>query len=297
MDLNHVATFVRVVEKESFTAAAEALGVPKSSVSRGVAKLEEDLGVRLLQRTTRKLSLTDAGRAYYERARAVLEGLDEAGAELSDRERDPRGVVRVTAPVDIGVLVLADIVAPFVRERPAIHVELALTSRLVNMVEEGFDLAVRAGRLADSSLVARKLGEIEIGLFASAAYLERRGRPKKLADLASHDCILFRAAGGRATWRLDGPRGEENVDVVGAVVSDDMLFTQRMISAGVGIGQLPRLPKGCTDTTMVRVLPEYASSPGPLHVVWPSARHVPARVALFRDHVIASFAAMKWNGK
>jgi len=296
MDLNHVATFVRVVEKESFTAAAESLGVPKSSVSRSVSRLEHDLGVRLLQRTTRKLALTDAGREYYARARVALEGLEEASAAVTDQEKDPRGVVRVTTPVDLGVLLLADVIARFVKEHPAIRIDLSLTSRVVNLVEEGFDLAVRAGKLADSSLVARKIGGTEIGLYASPAYLKRRGRPKKLADLARHDCVLFRASGLHTTWRLTGPEGEESVEVTGIVSSDDMMFTQRAISAGMGIGLLPRLPVGCGGD-QVRILPEYVIGPGPLHVVWPSARHVPARVAVFRERLIAEFSAMKWEGR
>lgn len=295
MDLNRIATFVRVVEKESFTAAADALGLPKSSVSRSVARLEEDLGVQLLQRTTRKLSLTDAGREYFERARVALEGLDEASAAVTDMGKDPRGIVRVTAPVDLGVTMLSDIVARFVRQHASIRVDLVLTSRVVNMVEEGIDLAVRAGKLADSALVARRLASPGLALFASPAYVKRRGRPKKLADLAAQDCVLFRAPSMRATWILTGPNGEERVDVGGVVSVDDMLFARRAVAAGIGVGLLPRLPLGCHTEDIVRLLPDYELAAGALHLVWPSSRHVAARVAVFRDFLVESFAAMKWS--
>ncbi len=295
MDLNRIATFVRVVEKESFTAAAAALGVPKSSVSRSIARLEEEIGVQLLQRTTRKLSLTDAGRDYFQRARIALDGLDEATAAVSESGVKPQGVVRVTAPGDVGVLMLADIVAEFVKKYPGIRIDLSLTSRRVNLVDEGFDMAVRAGRMADSSLIARKLGAADMGLFASPAYLKRRGRPKKLAELASHDCIFFRSSDSGTKWRLTGPDGETSVEVNAIVSVDDMMFMQRAVLAGIGIGSIPRLPLQCKKDDLVRVLPEFTIAGASLNAVWPASRHVPARVALFRDFVIASFSTMQWD--
>src|SRR5450432_3748982 len=192
MDLNHVAVFIRVVELESFTAAAKQLGLPKSSVSRTVTRLEEDLGVRLLQRTTRTLHLTEAGHAYYERARVALTGLEEAASAATDMSTVPRGVVRVTAPGDLGVLNLADIVWRFSRAYPLVHIELSLSSRFVDLVAEGFDLAVRAGKLTDSTLIARKIGSDSLGIFAAQSYLKRRGRPKAFSALTEHDCVLFR---------------------------------------------------------------------------------------------------------
>ncbi len=285
MDLNRVAIFARVVEHGSFTAAAKSLGLPKSSVSRSVTRLEDDLGVRLLRRTTRQLSVTDAGREYFQRARTALDGLDEAANAVSDREREPQGVVRLTAPVDIGVSVLSDILPRFTAAYPKIHVELSLSARVVDLVEEGFDLAVRAGRLRDSSLVARKLAESPGGLFASPEYLKRKKKPRKLKDLASHDCVLFRAHGGRATWELLGPHGVETVDVGGTVSGDDMMFVQEAVRYGLGIGVLPTFLSGCVarESGFVRVLPDYASQPSTIHLVSPSARQVPVRVALLRD--------------
>lgn len=297
MDLNHVAVFARVVELESFTAAARQLGLPKSSVSRIVTRLEDELGVRLLQRTTRKLHLTEAGRAYYERARISLEGLEEAASAATNLSAEPRGTVRLTAPADMGILNLGELVARFVRKYPLVHIEISLSSRFVDLVAEGFDLALRAGRLADSSLVARKIGDDNLGIFAAPSYLRRRGRPKTLADLASHDCVLFRGTHGKSEWRLSGPNGEERVTVRGPLNVDEMVLVQESVAAGVGIALLPingarlvaargRLP------LPVRLLPEYSVSGGNLNVVSPSTRFPSASVSAFRDFLVAELTEL-----
>jgi DNA-binding transcriptional LysR family regulator len=287
-DLNHVAVFARVVETGSFTAAAAALGLPKSSVSRSVSRLELELGVRLLQRTTRSVRLTDAGHAYYERVAQALAGLKEAQSAVSDMQQTPSGVVRVTAAVDIGVNVLGGLVARFVRRYPTIHVEMVLTGRVLNLVEEGVDLAVRAGKLDDSSLLARKVGTLEARLLTAPGYLKRRGAPKAVGDLARHDCVLFRARRGRSTWELTGPKGVERVDVTGSVSADDFAFVRQMLLAGGGIGLVPwtTCAQDIERGRLVRVLPEYAAPGGALHVVYPSARHLPHRVALLRDFLV-----------
>ncbi len=299
MDLNHVAVFARVVELESFTAAAKQLGLPKSSVSRTVTRLEDELGVRLLQRTTRKLHLTEAGQAYYERARVSLIGLEEAASAATNLSAEPRGTVRVTAPANMGILNLGDLVARFVRKYPLVHVEISLSSRFVDLVAEGFDLALRAGKLADSSLVARKIGNDNLGLFASTAYLRRRGRPKTLADLASHDCILFHGTHGKSEWQLTGPRGEERVTVRGPLSADEMAFVQQAVAAGVGIALLPvigvRLATAHGALPMpVRLLPEYSVGGNSLNVVSPSARFQSASVIAFRDFLVTELTAL-WN--
>jgi len=299
MDLNHVAVFARVVELESFTAAANQLGLPKSSVSRTVTRLEEELGVRLLQRTTRTLHLTDAGHAYYERARVALSGLDEAASAATNLSVEPRGVVRVTAPSDASTLNLACIVARFTKQYPLVHIELSLSSRAVDLVAEGFDLAVRAGKLSDSTLIARKIGLDSMGVFASASYLRRRGRPKAVADLASHDCLLFRGKNGKSEWRLSGPKGEESVTVRGPLSVDEMSFAQLAVAAGLGIGLLPtmavKLRAPSRDyPTPVRILPEYSLGGAGLFVVTPSLRFQPAAVTAFRDFLIQELSLF-WN--
>ena len=295
MDLNRVAAFVRVVNDGSFTGAAKVMGLPKSSVSRSVAQLEQDLGVRLLHRTTRKIALTDAGAAFFERVSRALGDIDEATSAASDMQGALRGTVRVTAPVDFAASVLAPIVARFVRRHPTIQVELSLTGRVVDLVAEGFDLAVRAGPLRDSSLVVRRVGVLESALFATARYLERKGTPRRVEDLEAHDHVLFRGTGGRVEATLESAQGESrSVVLSGAVSCDDLSFAKRAVLAHAGIGLLPRFL--CTKEEaagkVVRILPDWAVGGAVLHVVYPTARFVPQRVVVFREHVRAALGKL-----
>lgn len=296
VDLNKVAIFARVVQARGFTAAAKALGIPKSSVSRSVAQLEEALGVRLLQRTTRKLSLTDAGTAYYERVARALGGLDDAAVAVSEMQGALRGTIRVTAPVDMGNAILARFVTRFVRKHPGVRVELGLTARTVDLVAEGYDLAVRAGPLRDSSLVARKVGTGHSAVFASPGYVRRRGTPTSVAELAAHDAVLFRPSGAKATWALLGPSGREDVEVAGAIAADDFSFVRRAILAGAGVGLMPAF-LGTQDVErgrLVRLLPDHLAPGAVVHVVYPSSRHLPQRVAMFRDALVRELATLPW---
>lgn len=288
MDYNDVPLFIRVVESGSFTAAAAALGREKSSVSRSIARLEEDLGVRLLQRSTRHLSLTDAGQAFYERVRAAVSGVEEAASAAQEQGTEPRGVVRLTGPPDMDSQGLPEMLAEFTSRYPMIHVELALTARAVDIIGEGFDLAIRAGKLADSRLVARRVGVTDFAVFGAPAYLERHGRPETLADVSRHSCVLFRAHGGHATWTLMGPKGEESVDVAGPMSADHLAFVARAVAAGAGLGLLPiPLARGFVpEGDLEVVLPEYRLPGAPLSIVLPSAAFVPARVALLRDFLV-----------
>ncbi|HEX2878674.1 MAG TPA: LysR substrate-binding domain-containing protein [Polyangiaceae bacterium] len=299
MDLDAVSAFARVVSTGSFTAAARELGLPKSSISRTVARLEEQLGVRLLQRTTRRLHLTEAGQAYFSEIEPALRQLSDANRAATRLGKEPRGTIRVTAPVDLGALALADIIAAFVHKYPRIHVDLSLSAKHVDLVAEGFDLAVRAAsRMDDSSLVARKVGSTALGLYASADYLKRRGDPTTLAALREHDCILFRGKNGRATWQLQGPQGPEDVEVKGPVNVDEMLFVREAVQAGIGIGRLPtfQLNEKCAlGAQPIRVLPRYTVGGAGLFVVTSSLRNLPARVTLFRDALISALSARQWS--
>lgn len=294
MDLNLVTAFVRVVEHESFTSAAKALGLPKSSVSRRVAELEAQLGVQLLHRTTRKLALTEAGRAYYRQAERALAELQAAAETAAGLDTEARGIVRVTAPVDIAVLGLADIIGDFVRGYPDIHVELSLSSKIVDIVEEGFDIGVRAGRLHDASLVSRRVGSAALGLYAAPAYLQQRGRPQTVEDLSRHDCVLFRGQHGKVVWRLDGPGGTVSTVEVGGLVSvDEMLFVRRAVEVGLGIGLLPNLAAAAclgAPYPLERVLPEFGLGGVEITVVTPSGPKRPRRVTLLRDFLVQSLA-------
>jgi DNA-binding transcriptional LysR family regulator len=223
MDLNRATTFVRVVETGGFSRAAESMGLPPSSISRSVARLEEELGVTLLERTTRKVALTDAGKAFFERAREALAGLEEANALALDAAREAHGVVRLAMPPEFGTHA-GILFAPFLTKHPRIRVELTFTTRGAELVGDLVDLAVQIGRLPDSSLIARRIGGATNKLYASPGYLDARGTPRKLADLTKHEAVLFRAVGGEARWELDGPNGPDRVDVHGRVVGDSLAF-------------------------------------------------------------------------
>ena len=289
MDLNRVSAFVRVVHDGSFTAAAKSLGLPKSSISRSVAQLEQDLGIRLLHRTTRQLHLTDAGAAFFERVARALTDIDEATVAATDTQAEPSGTVRVTAPVDLGVFALAPIVARFIRKHPKIRVDLQLTGRVVDLVAEGFDLAVRAGPLRDSSLIARRVGDLQSVPYASPKYLARRGQPKTVAELAKHDCVLFRSTGGTAKWELTNVHGtKESVDVTGSVATDDMSFVRAAVMSGCGVGLLPSFLCARAEHSgrVIRVLPDWAFNSAVLHLAYPSSRFVPQRVVVLREFLL-----------
>jgi DNA-binding transcriptional LysR family regulator len=288
LDLNLVSVFLHVVEAGSFTAAGAALRIPKSSASRAVVRLEDALGVRLLQRTTRRLTLTDAGQRYLAEVRGPLGRIAEASSEVADMGREPRGVVRVSTAPPVGDAIITDLFAAFARENPRIRVELVVTSRRVNLAEENIDLAIRAGRLDDSSLVARRIAVAELGLYAAPSYLEERGTPRQLAALAGHDAVIYSRGGGASSWRLHGPRGVERVDVEGRLVADDLGTVRLLALAGAGIALLPdMLVHGdVARGALARVLPRYGLRGEPVHLVSAPLRHVPLRVKLLRDFLL-----------
>jgi DNA-binding transcriptional LysR family regulator len=268
VDYNDLALFTRVVERGSFTAAAQAVGLPKSSVTRSIARLERALGVRLIQRTTRQRGVTDAGRELYERVRGAVGALEEAAEAVREHGREPRGVVRVSGLPDLDLMGVPELLAAVHQKLPSIHVELSLSGRVVDLVSEGFDLAIRAGRLGDSSLIAKKVGTTHAGLWASKSYLKQ---------LAEHDCVLFRGRNGRARWTFD----DKGVDVEGVLSVDDYSFLSHALEAGLGIGPLPVFL--ANRTSLERVLPDHELPGSPVNVVMPSASYVPARVSAVRD--------------
>jgi DNA-binding transcriptional LysR family regulator len=296
MDLNQIVLFTRVVETGSFTAAAKALGLPVSSVSRGVVHLEESLGTRLLQRTTRKLNLTDAGRHFFEQSVSALESLGQAVERVAESTHEAQGTVRITIPMDLGDSFLVATLADFNRMHPKVRVEVELQNRRVDLIEEGFDLALRGGKLEDSSLVGRKIADTELGVYASEEYLARHGTPARLSDLAEHECLCLRAMA--STWTLDGPNGAESVKVRGPLISNDLSFLTRAAAFGLGLAVLPTSlmlsrARAGFGRLFVRVLPEYSHRHSALWLLWPSARHLPLRVVLLRDHLLAAFEQLQ----
>jgi DNA-binding transcriptional LysR family regulator len=299
LDLNHIDVFIRVVESGSFTAAAIALGLPKSSVSRRVSTLEDGLRVRLLQRSTRTLTLTEAGRLYFERARSALRGLADANTAASEMSQEVAGKIRFTAGGDNTGL-MARLLGEFLGRYPKVQLEVELTPRRVDLVAEGFDLALRAGPLVDSSLVVRRIGRTDNGLFASAGYLRRAGTPKKLGDLSRHRFVLFGRPRDRNLLRLTGPKGDENVDIDGPLIVNDMSFLADAICADIGIGLVPELYLGWMAMgarrprkgTFVRLLPEYGLPGAEISLVSPPTAFEPTRVALLRDFLATKLRPM-----
>jgi DNA-binding transcriptional LysR family regulator len=279
-----------VMEAGSFTAAARDLGLPKSSVSRRVSALEKSLRVRLLQRSTRKLVLTEAGRLYFERARAALGGLADAGATVTDMSHEIAGPIRFTAGGDNTGL-LASLISEFLGRYPKVQLDVVMTPRRVDLVTEGFDLALRAGPLIDSSLIVRRLGRTDCRLFASRAYLRKAGKPQRVSDLARHRFVLFGEPHERDRLRLTGPRGEETVKIEGPLVVHEMSFAADAIAAGIGIGLVPEAYHGWAITgglrsprrDLVHVLPDHGVTGSELNLVSPPTAYEPVRVALLRD--------------
>ncbi len=299
IDLNRVAIAVEVIERGSFTAAAAALGMPKSSVSRGVAALEQELGVTLLKRTTRKLALTPQGQQWFERVRGAIAELEQASACLSDREREPHGLVRITAPPDAGPMLL-DALSSFRPLHPDIHVEVLLTARRLDLVEDGVDLALRAGRLEDSSLRARKLFSTDLALYAAPEYLKRRGRPRTISDLAHHDCVPFRAKQGRAKWRLSGPRGQvASVDVTGFISTSDvgLIVDACLVGLGIGLGPMYRCEALARQGRLENVLPGWRLTGSALYLLHADTAFLPRRVEVLRDHLAEQLARPTPSGK
>jgi DNA-binding transcriptional LysR family regulator len=285
VDLNDIPIFLKVVETGSFTAAARALGLPKATVSRRVARLEEAIAVRLIQRTTRSLSLTDAGRRYYRESSDAFAALEDANRRTADAQQEPGGTIRVSGPADPEFL--AEIISEFLADYPRVRMEVLLTDQVLNLVEEGIDVAIRAGHLADSTLVARKLATSRRAFVASPDYLERAGVPRTLSDLASHDCVIFGSSIDGATWAVEGPDGPRTVPVRGRLAVDTMRFAVRAAVAGLGIALIPS-PMAARDVrtgSLKMVLRDCEPPHGGLYALYPSSRHMPPAVKVFVEFI------------
>jgi len=296
LDLNDLRVFVRVVDRGGFAGAARELRVPTSTVSRTIARLEQRIGTRLLQRTPRSVRATSEGHALYATVSAAVGALERAAHGLEPATRTPKGVLRVTAPAEIASTFLADVVVGFGERYPLVRIELALTNRTVNLVDEGFDVAVRAAsRLADSSLVAKKLGDLEHALYASPRYVDDHGAPAAPADLGGHRCIVFRAKDFSKVWTLHDGSQTVDVAVTASMGADDFSYLRAATVAGGGIALMPRIvcAKDEAAGRLVRVLPRFAARGASLYVMYPSAAHVPARVTAFRGFVATAFEAWR----
>lgn len=294
-DWNAAHVFVEIVRNGSLTRAARRLGIPKSTVSRKLTELEARLGTKLVQRTTRTLHLTDVGAAYFERASRAALDLAEAEQAVIDSREQPQGVLRVTAPGDIGPL-LSWVVCEFLEANPRVDVFLDLSNRYADLIAEGYDVALRAGRMEDSTYIARAIFGANFELYAAPSYFERAGRPQRAEDLASHNCLVFGSEPTK-TWTLRSERETVHVQVHGRFLSKDFATLRRAAQTGFGIALLPNfLAKPDVHLGhLERVLPEYSFQTSGLYLVYPSRELLPAKTRAFIAHVERSFS--EWEGR
>jgi DNA-binding transcriptional LysR family regulator len=269
-DLQDIALFVRVVDGRSFSVAARAIGATTSAVSKRVARLEERLGARLLERTTRKVAPTDAGAAFYARAARILADVDEAEHAVASLGGAPRGTIRVSAPVIFGERHLAPLLPAFLERYPDVRVDLSLSDRFVDMVEEHFDLALRIGPLAEASLVRVRVGGTASIVVASPSYLARAGRPEVPGDLSNHNCLRYSIVTAAREWRFRGPRGEISVPVVGNLEINHGGAMREAAIAGLGVARLPHflVADGLASGALVALLSEFRLPPLGVHLVY-----------------------------
>ncbi|HTH17480.1 MAG TPA: LysR family transcriptional regulator [Magnetospirillum sp.] len=291
-----MAIFARVVDSGGISAAARDLRLSKSAVSKQLAALEDRLGARLLQRTTRRMSLTEAGAGFLEHCRRVVAEAEAAESAVGALQAEPRGMLRVNAPMTFGTMHLASAIPDFLARYPQVSVDLALNDRLVDLLDEGFDVAVRIARLADSSLVARRLAPARRVIVAAPSYLDRRGRPGTLAELVGHDILSYTYVPTSDEWSFVGPGGEERVRVEGRLKANNGEVLLAACLAGAGIAALPTFISGPSlrAGTLVRVLPHLESSEIGIHAVWPTARHLSAKVRAFVDFLAERFGPVPY---
>jgi DNA-binding transcriptional LysR family regulator len=297
MDLNDIVVFTKVVETKSFTGAAEQLGLPKSTVSRKLAQLEERLGVRLVQRTTRKLALTDIGQAYYQRCARIVADVQAAEQLVTDMQSTPRGRLRTTAPVDLAMRYLGGIVAQFLATHTDINIELEASDRLVDLIEEGYDLAVRFGTLPESTLIARKLCTISTVLCVSPAYVAKRGMPQSIEELDDHDRVLFTPSPRTQSWILINGDHAFEFGRPARFACNNVGAVREAALAGAGVALLTDfiVASDCDSGELIRILPEWTGRPIDVHAVYPARQNIPPRLSLFLDHLAKALSPPPWH--
>ncbi len=292
-DLNDTLVFVRVAQAGGFSAAARLMGMPTSTLSVRVARLEQRLGVTLLQRTTRRLRLTEAGQAYLRQAARGLEDILQAEAQIDAGRHEAQGLLRITLPIDMGDEPLLGVLSGYRERHPGVAIELVFSDARLDLVEQGLDVALRAGELADSRLVARRIGQARWAPFAHPDYLARAPALRQPKDLARHATLCFSPL-GRDHWTLTRGRSRVNVPLRSAFIANDMRLIRRLALDAQGVALLPDFVcrREVGHGQLVALLPGWHARTDPIHLVYPSQRYVPAKLRHFIDETVPGFSAL-----
>lgn len=295
--VQEMTSFVAVVEAGSFVAAADATGLSKAAVSRQVADLEERLGVRLLQRTTRRLSLTEDGQTFFARAKELLAAIDEAESEISARTGEPFGLLRINAPLSFGILHLAPLWGRFAERHPRISLDVTLADRVVDLVEEGYDLAVRITNLPSSALVSRRLASTRMVLCASPTYLRGHGTPKHPRELATHTVFSYSYWSTRDEWNFTGPEGPVAVRLNPRIHtnSGDTCRAAALDHQCVVLQPDFLIGEDLRRGTLVELMPEYRAIEIDIYAVYPSRKLLPTKVRRMVDFLVDAFREPSWR--
>ena len=295
--LDGIKTVVAVVETGSFTAASERLGMSKALVSKYIGEVEDSLGVRLLNRSTRRLALTEAGQRYYDQALPLLEEFEEMVDSVTGEQSSPRGLLRISVPVTFGEMSLAPLIPKFLQQYPDIGVDLQLSDKMIDMLEEGIDVVIRIGGVDDSSLIAKHIQTLPLALCASPDYIQSRGRPKtpeELAEkLAKHDCIIDSNFRIGKHWPIICPNNiTTSVEVSSRSMANSPRAVKEIALAGGGIGMIPRfiVQDALDDGRLEEILPEYRTLEFGLFAIYPHRRYLSRKVRCFIDFLIAEFS-------
>lgn len=282
IDLNEILIFTKVVQLESFSQAAKHLGMPNSTVSSKVSSLEKRLGSTLITRTTRRLKVTPAGQAFFQKCQSGLNEIQLAEDLIAASQSEPQGLLRITAPVDFGSSVLPGILSSYSIKYPKVSLEVILTDRRLDLLTEGIDLAIRAGDLEDSTLVGRRLGYSTFAPFASPKYLKLKGAPSHPKDLKDHDCLYFTPLGSES-WKLTGSKGSLKVAAPAKMILNDIATIKNLIISGAGIAMLPTFfcNSEISSGKIVRVLPGWQTASAPVQFVYPAQKFVSTKLTAF----------------
>ena len=286
-----IPVFVAVVENDGFSAASRALGISKSAVSKRINQLEDHLGVRLLHRTTRKLSLTEAGERYFEHATQALTAAGQAEDAVTELQGEPQGKLKISSPMSFGRLHVAPLIPIFMKRYPKILIDLVMDDRNIDLVAEGFDLAIRSGDMPASTLIARKLAPLRQVLCASPDYIDRYGMPVTPSELSERNCILFSYSGDANEWTLNKVGKSEAVLVSGSYRVNNSEAILVALREGIGIGRLPTFVAGpdLREGNLLRILESYHIPDHTFYAVFPERQYLPAKVRAFLNFSINYF--------